>query len=319
MTIGIAAWGANAGRAVFEALRAAEKVATGSIGGFAVFAAITEDGRVVRQQTQRGGTATLFLDAETTGTPPPDDVAGARLAAVISSGPDRPEPLSRFLPADGAVGLVTGHRLPNAPGRSGKAVNLEVLELMRAGRTAAQAVETVMADNPESDAGVIAASVDGAIFAGNSQRVARRPDLGSARRESVDRSGRPRAVVEVIHNAIRPVRTLAPLLADIAIEAMVPSDVPDGWVTVRAGTPVEAGDRDALLVDDDDVALRILTTDHRIVTGEWNCAAIGLGAEVRQGGALLGRTILEPNTIVEDGRLRSMSGQTGLRIGYRME
>jgi hypothetical protein len=65
MTIGIAAWGPDAGHAVFEALKVAEKVGRGSIGGFAVFVAITSDGRVIRAETQRGGTATLFLQGET--------------------------------------------------------------------------------------------------------------------------------------------------------------------------------------------------------------------------------------------------------------
>ena len=83
MTIGIGAAGPNAGLAVFRALAAAEAVGHGAIGGFAVFAVLTADGRVIRAETQRGGSATLFTDGETTGGPPPPEVASARFAAVV--------------------------------------------------------------------------------------------------------------------------------------------------------------------------------------------------------------------------------------------
>ncbi|MFP4126312.1 MAG: DUF6963 family protein, partial [Alphaproteobacteria bacterium] len=119
MTIGIAATGAGAGLAVFAALRAVERVGRGAIGGFASFVAISEAGELVQAETQRGGTATLFVDGEATGVAPPAAVAQARFAAVMSSGPDRPPPLARFTPGDAAVGLVSGHRLPNMPGVDG--------------------------------------------------------------------------------------------------------------------------------------------------------------------------------------------------------
>src|SRR5437870_4273275 len=107
MTIGIAAHGSNAGLAVYKSLRAAERVGSGSIGGFATFAAITASGKLLRHATQRGGTSTLFLDGEITGTEPPSEVAAAPSAAVISSGPERPE-LEKLLTADPVAGLVTG-------------------------------------------------------------------------------------------------------------------------------------------------------------------------------------------------------------------
>jgi hypothetical protein len=90
MTIGIAAHGPNAGLAVYRSLRATERVGAGSIGGFAAFGAISADGKLMRYETQRGGTSTLFIEGEITGTDPPPDVATAASAAVISSGPDRP-------------------------------------------------------------------------------------------------------------------------------------------------------------------------------------------------------------------------------------
>ena len=53
---------ANSGLGLFKGLRAAERVGTGSIGGFATFAAITADRRLIRSQTQRGGSSRSRLD-----------------------------------------------------------------------------------------------------------------------------------------------------------------------------------------------------------------------------------------------------------------
>jgi hypothetical protein len=172
VTIGIAVRAPNAGQAAFEALRTVERVARGAIGGFVSFVAITTDGRLLRAQTQRGGTSTLFTDGEKTGTAPPAAIAQAPLAGLMSSGPDRPAPLVQFTPADPTVGLVTGHRLPNMPGADGIALNQAVLDRMRAGEPPARAARSVLQRNPEADAGIIALGPEGAVFAGNSESCA---------------------------------------------------------------------------------------------------------------------------------------------------
>lgn len=320
MTVGIAAAGPNAGQAVFEALAAVEKVAWGAIGGFATYAAIgidpgSKNAVLHRYETQRGGSATLFTEGERTGAPPPPEVATARFAGVMSSGPDRPEPLSQFVPADAAVGLITGHRLPNGTGASGVPINIEVLEAVRRGQPLREAVDAVLDANPEADAGIIALDLAGRVYARNSDRVSRRPDLGHARREDAARG----AVVEVLHNAIRPGPAIAALAAEIAMSAMTEDSVEANWVTVLAGTPIEAGRENAVLVGDDGIVRKVLTTDRRIVTGRQNCAAIYLGARVQQGDQVLGTTTFEPNVTVEDGRILSLSGQSRLRLGYRCE
>ncbi len=311
MTIGIAASGANAGLAVFRALAAVERVAQGAIGGFAAFAAVDASGAVYRAETQRGGTRTLFTAGETTGVPPPSMAASATRAGIMSSGPDRPAPLAQFVPADAAAGLVTGHRLPNAAGLSGQPVNLAVLDRLRAGETARTAVAEVLDADPEADAGVIAIDQYGGIFSRNSRRVGQRPDLGHARREH----GTSGAVVEVLHNAIFPADSLAALAADIALAVMAPT-VSAGRITVAAGVPVIPGAADQVLVDAAGNAFRIETTDQRIVRGRHNCAAIYLGSLVIQSGRALGRTAFEPNVVVADGHIVSLSGQTRLELDY---
>lgn len=313
MTIGIAAYGPNAGLAVYTALAAVEHVATGSIRGYAAFAAISQSGTLLRAQTQRGGTSTLFVDGENTGVNPPSDVAAARMAAVMSSGPDRPEPLAQFVPGEAGVGLVTGHRLPNAAGVTGRAVNQEVLQRLREGLDARRAVDTVLDADPESDAGIIAVDSRGGVHARNSDRVARRPDLGHARRSDMFTE----ATVEVLHNAIFPMDSLAALAADIALAVMVPRDRLAGCLRVNAGTPVHHGAENRVIVDADGSALTVETTDRRILAGRHNCAAVYLGAAVVRDGEVLGHTVVEPNVVVEDGRIVSLSGQSGVNIGYR--
>jgi len=207
VTIGIAAFGPMAGLGVFAGLQAAERVGEGSIGGFAVYRVITEDGRLVTFKTQRGGSSTLVTRGEVTGGLPPEDVQRAKIAAVISSGPDRPEPLERGLPGEAEVGLVTGHRIPMAPTKRGRPLNLEVLELMKGGVPATQAVKLLMDEHPEIDAGIIAVDVNGNLGAQNSQKVLRRPDVMEVLREDKEAGCK----VAVFINEIHP-NTTAPSL-----------------------------------------------------------------------------------------------------------
>jgi hypothetical protein len=297
---------------VFKALQAAERVGHGAIGGFATYAAIGADGQLFRHQTQRGGSTTLFIDGESTGVLPPDDVANAIAAAVISSGPERPEPLSQFLAADPAGGLVSGHRLPNGLSVDGSALNIEALDHLIAGKSAKEAIDLVIDRNPEADVGLLAVDRQGGAHSRNSNRVSSRPDLGHARLEDA-RTG---AVVEVLHNAIRPFPATAAIAAAVALDAMVGEPKPLGWITIDAGIPVVLGDENAVHCDAALVARRVVTTDPIIVTGQHACAAIYLHSRVYRDGELLGFTMFEPITTVVDGTIVEMSGQKSLRMSY---
>ncbi len=313
MTIGIGAYGPRAGRAVFDALAAAEEVGAGAIGGFVTYAAIGEGGAELRSETQRGGTSTLFTEGETTGIEPPDDFASARIAGVISSGPDRPAPLAQYVPADPRGGLVTGHRIPPTTGVSGKPMNWEVLERLVAGEPAVRAVDEVVGANPEADCGLIAIDREGGAHCRNSERVLRRPDVGTALRRD-EASG---AVVAVLHNAIRPYPVLAELVAAVALDAMVGEGEPRGWVTIEAGTPIGMGPENAVHCDAAGVAERVTTTDPAIGERGELGAAIYLASAVYVGGELVGRTMFEPITSIENGRFAVLSGKTSLRMSYR--
>jgi hypothetical protein len=311
--MGIGAYGPNAGLAVLRALSAVEKVSRGAIGGFAAYAVITQDGVVIRQHTQRGGTQTLFMDDSGATTDPPPHVAEAPFAAIISSGPDRPEPLSQFVAAETGVGLVTGHRFPNEPGENGIPLNREILSQMKSGLTAQQAAEAVMDANPEADAGVIAIDSQGRIFSRNSDRVTRRFDIGSEQAKD-PASG---AGVEVIYNSIHPLSAVGSLVVEIAMEMMVPTYRSDGWITIKKDTPVELGEIDTVIVDKEMVAGKIITTDAHILKGRHSCAAIYLNAAVMQGKQELGHILMEPYTVVDNGKIVSLNGQESLSVGFR--
>lgn len=305
MTIGIGCCGRQAGLAVLRALETAEKIGTGAIRGYAVFAAITQNGELIRAETQRGGVKNLFAEI-------PLDVAEAECAGIISSNPDRPEPLSQFIAADPKIGLVTGHRFPQALSKNNKPLNIEVLEQLSKGLSAQEAVSSILDVSPEADAGLIAVSAKSEIGFANTARVSRRSDAGSAYRfDEKTKTG-----VAVLHNAIFPKDGLAALVAEVAMTTMQ-GQVEENYFTVRQGTPVVHGIFNAVEIDKDFVARKIITTDAQILTGHHDCAAIYLDALVLQGGVEIGKVWLEPYTVVENGKIISLDGQMTLQVGFR--
>jgi hypothetical protein len=314
MTIGIAVHGPMAGLATFKALQAVERVGRGAIGGFASFVVITAQGELLRAETQRGGTATLFTAGESICALPPQAFAEAPWAAVMSSGPDRPAPLSQFTPGRAGVGLVTGHRLPNMPGADGVPVNRAVLDRMAHGQSAPDAARAVLAANPEADAGIIALDHAGRIHAGNTAQVEARPDLGQA----VVHAPGERMAVAVLHNAIHPHAPLAQLAASVAVDTVLPVDRPDIWVQLEAGVPVELGAENCVFVDAANLAHRVTVTAPEWLTGRRDGAVVRLSAAVRRGGQLIGHTTCEPYGVVEAGRIVSLSGAPHADLGVRL-
>jgi len=296
VTIGVAAHGAAAGAAVLAALAAVEAVGVGEIRGFAVFAAIEADGRLLRAETQRGGHAALLAELDAGGLRA--RATASTVAAVISSGPDRPEPLAQFLPGS-AAGLVTGHRLPNTAGADGVPVNQAALRLLEAGAAPEEAVTRVIAANPEIDAGLIAVSLDG-VAAAETGRVLRRTERGAARLSL--RGGA--AAVAVLHNAIEPWEGLAALAAGAAravLEAALP---PLPCARLLVGLVLEPGVADALWLDAEGAATRIVSANpgHRTYRG-WTSSAVYLGTPVWRDGVRLGIVVGEARCRLEQGRI----------------
>lgn len=312
MTIAIGASGPNAGLAIFKGLQAAEAVGEGAIRGFVMLAVITQSGQLKRFETQRGGTRTLFTEGETTGVEPPQLVQTATAAALISSGPDRPVPLSQFLAADASAGLVTAHRVPQGPSVNGTPLNLEVLEALKMGRSAKAATAAILSQNPFADVGLITLDRHGNLYMENAPRVQRRPDVGMAYRADAETG----AKLAVLHNAIAPAASLAPLVADIGLRQMVEVDPVVGYFIISAGIPLVYGEVDAVEIDEQGVAQTVVTSDRTFTDRERSGVGIYLHSLVRQNGRVLGKTLFEPICLVRDSRLLTMSGQTTLRMSY---
>ncbi len=288
MTIGVAASGPNAGAAVRSAALAAELLGYGAIGGFAVFAVLDEDARVHHATVQRGGVTALDL---------PPAWLRASHAALIESGPDRPEPLVQFLPGADGVGLVTGHRLPNRPGAGGVPLNQAVLRRLAAGQAPADAVAGVLQAHPEIDAGLIALSADGRLAWGNTARVDRRPDRGQAARDN----GACR--LAVLHNAIFPCPPLAQAMADLAWQDLTGQAGAYRALSLRAPVAIQAAGRDRILVDARQRVIGIEQADPSFPTARRRANAVYLGSEVWQDGRHIGHTVSELVVDMADGRV----------------
>lgn len=289
MTIGVAASGPNAGAAVRAAVLGAELLGRGAIGGFAVFAMLDENGALHHCVTQRGGITELEL---------PETWLRARIAAAISSGPDRPEPLVQFLPGASGVGLVAGHRLPNRPGIDGTPLNRAALALLANGLPPQQAVDTVLEHAPETDAGLIAIDALGNIGWANSARVARRTDLGSHYRDEAS------CRLALLHNSIESQVVLSDAIADLAWSQL--SGQPSGmrFLTLSSPVALQQAKHDRVHIDAHGAIVALETADPDLPSINGRGTAIYLGAEVWQGGRAIGRVATELFAHIADGVAR---------------
>lgn len=297
MTIGLAAYGPNAGLAVYRGVLAAALLGRGAIGGFAVFSVLGPAGAHAHRQIegQDGGIEALVGA---------DALFQADCAAAISSGPNRPTPLGQFLVADPAAGLVTGHRLPNRKGCDGLPVNMAALHALRGGAGPQEAVSVQAERNPELDFGLIAVSHSGTIGWVNSPRVERRGDLLRATRE-----GRGRGFA-LLGNSIF---CASGLQLDTAI-----GDVVWSCLTGQPGTftiaslagpiPIAAAAEDAIEIDDGGRLLRIATAEPATAADTARTTVAYSRAPVVRNGRIIGRCASELTARVENGLVRPLAG-----------
>ena len=291
MTVGIAVSGPRAARSALAALQAIEAVGRGAIGGFVSLVAI-EAGRLVDASVQRGGARALI------GAGLPEGLDAAPLVALMSSGPDRPEPLLQFTPGDPAVGLLTGHRLPNMPGPDGVPPNLAALDAMRGGASCEAAITEALEAAPTADAGLIAMDRAGHIALANSALVARRDDIGSALAEDPATGLR----IGILHNSIYPHRALADLAVAAAIDAALPEDAYTGEARL-IGRSVTLSDRRGLDLGPDGAVAAILVDDPVWLGPHWEGSVALRGDPVTRGGRVVGRVVREVYCRVENGRI----------------
>ena len=303
MTIGIAASGPWAGAGILAGLRAVEAVGRGAIGGFVSLAVLTSQGQLVRAETQRGGSNGLSFDEI------PDEILTAPFAALISSGPDRPSPLSQFVAAAPGVGIVTGHRFPHVTAEDGNALNTLVLTAMERGSAPQNAIDDVIAAHPGYDAGFIALSVDGAMGLGDMPDVLRLVHRGAAFLQCADTG----AGVATLHNAIHPSRAIASLANEVVLDEMRRRDTRIETVSISAGINLVPGDEAEIHVSGEFQAVRVT---HPSAPATFSDTSFGLGDRVRvwQLGRPIGWLGLEPFMIVRNGAIVSLDGEQEVRL-----
>ena len=280
MTIGIAVTGKHAVVHALRVLRSAEILGSGAIGGFAVLAVMAEDGSVHYSQTQDGGSHALDLNPAW---------LKAQRAAIISSGPNRPEPLQQFLPSLPGIALMTGHRLPNRLTPQGLPLNQVALQALAHGRSATQAVHDTVNAYPEYDTGLMAITADGHIAYANTARVMRRPDLHHGEQQH------PEQHVAVMLNSIYFAPHITPriatLLCDLAWQAPTPTKQTGAMLlTVPDHCPLLAASHDQIVINPITATVQcIYTADPFVQHAEGRCIAIQGGCTaVTTDGQVLG-------------------------------
>lgn len=282
MTIGIASYGAYAGAAVSTGVLGAELLGRGAIGGFAVFAILDTEGDLHYRTTQDGGLRALSL---------PASWREAKVAAAISSGPNRPEPLIQFLTGRSGVGMVTGHRLPNSPNQDGKPLNEVALDALALSGDPKRAVDTAMEGCDEIDAGLIVVSLGGVLAWSNSARVRRRHDMGEANYV------RSECGFALMHNSIFVARGGCQSLAD-AVAGMVRQTLngePASHWLVHLDTPIplQMASRDCIHIDANDRIVALETANTNLLAADRIGAASYLSADVCREGRKVGEAETE--------------------------
>lgn len=303
MTIGIVAFGPNAGVGIVAGLNSVETNGRGAIGGFVSLAALTEDGRLLRASIQDGGSKALF------GTDVPTEIGQAKLVGLISSGPNRPEPLSDFIAAEPGVGIVTGHRMPQTRVDDGVALNALVLAKMKSGLHPQAAVDQVIAMYPDMDAGFLACSTDGSIGSGSTQSVLARGDQAVSILEAPPEM----AFVASIHNAIFPFHLISKLANEVALDTMLHPDTPVGWVKIVSGIMLERGLEAQIHIGADGQIERIIIPRDHFLKGSWS---VGLGDKVAvmASGQHLGWLGYEPFMTLKNGQVQDIDGHKEINI-----
>jgi hypothetical protein len=282
----------------------AELLGRGAIGGFAVFAILDAQGAVHHRVSQRGGINALDL---------PPEWLQARHAAVISSGPDRPEPLVQFVPGVDQVALVTGHRSPHLPGRGGLAVNRLALDRIVAGASPQEAVDATLADNPESDVGLVALDIHGRLGWGNSERVLRRDDRGSCHRDNGE------ARIALLHNSIPAHLGLTESVADLAWTCLTGQPLATRLIYLHESVPIRAADRDRVHVRKDGAITAIDSADPLLPSANRRGWAIYLGTEVWQDGRRIGLVANELSIEIAQGQVCKPSAQPPIPVVMKAE
>ena len=306
MTIGVVLRGPSAGAALVQSLASLENVAMGSIGGFVSMVVLTKGKQPQFHQIQTGGVSALFA---TDGTKHlPDSLVTSDRAALISSGPNRPEPLNRFLAWDDVGNLVSGHRFPHTQIASGLPLNQFALNLIQKKGCDKNQLKDLMKQNDHLDAGLAAMDVAGKLFQGDTARVRARGDTANATVQT------DAYAFSITLNSIRPANLIALLLAEKLKHSMCADTRP--VLSIDTSAKICAADTKAVIIDDVGDVIAINTPEQCWFTSSTEGALIETGTHIIKNGICVGRIQDEPYVIANKGQLISLSGEQAVKLRY---
>jgi len=187
---------------------------------------------------------------------------------------------------------------------AGSAPNLRALALLERGVLPETAVAQVLAQDPQSDAGLIALDMAGRIGIGNSALVAARDDLGASILRTHDLQ------MGVLHNSIYPHDIIAPLAIATAQDKLAPIDRAEHHSRAIGLSIHSSAPRRALILDDASGApARIETPDPNWQIDQYEGAPLMRGDPVIRRNDVIGRIRVEVYGIACAGRIAATRGQ----------
>lgn len=291
MTIGIVATGPNIAPEVVSALSGMEQLARGALGGFVALVVRTGDGKMHYFETQNGGVHSLSNQISI--------LEDSRAIGLISSGPFRPEPLNRFLAWDEQGNIVSGHRFPQLPSRSGLPINLELLSLVQQFGIHPEKLDAIITENAELDAGFVVMDCNGNLYQRDTLKVGARKDTGSSQGFSGEKA------IAVALNSI----SFPELVCDFLVRRVLEPDylpvLLDKEVTIHSSSQGQ----DQIQIDPQRRVTSLYLTDSAFLKPHYEGALVYSGTPVYQGGELIGVTEDEPYVVCHSGKIKFLNGQ----------
>lgn len=314
MTIGIVACGKKAGIAVVSALGAIEHVAEGAIAGFVSLVVLDEHNNSTFFECQTGGITVLFgnshgfIDANTL----PREIQEATRAGLISSGPHRPSPLSRFLAWDEYGNIVSGHRFPQTPIQDGTPLNRRVLDTLQATPDNPKALHELLAKNQNLDAGIVALDTAKNVYCEDTKRVSKREDTASATMCTKDYT------FGFSMNSIYPPTLITELLTVKLTDSLRRSSVPKQIhsISIKLDADICKGTRPTVHINDNLDVVNIVTTETCWFENHCEGALLETGTPIYLGEKIVGTILEESYITASNGRICSLSGQNELTLRY---
>ena len=199
--------------------------------------------------------------------------------------------------------------MPHTEGKDKISLNSMVLAEMESGKDPQTAIDYVLNQYPNADAGFLAASVNGRMGIGNCKPVLARGDKGMAILNVKSRTVK----IATIHNAIQPHSLISTLSNQVGKDKMCHQGGPEHWITIKSGITVKSGTTAQVHVDSSRMVKNIVIQNNLFLN---DSCAVGLGdiVEVLSHGVRLGWLGYEPFMTLLNGQVVEIDGYKEIKL-----